>query len=92
MRHERRAARAAFDKYLAAVTPPAALVLELLGAVAEMVATDTERKVSYVVDGFLLNRQPTAISSYGRRGSGASEPAPSPDLQVRPLRTTRRMR
>lgn len=69
MKHERRAARAAFDRYLAAGMPPAVLVHELLGAVAAMVATDTERKVSYVVDGYALVREP--VSLYGRRGSGA---------------------
>lgn len=69
MKPERRAARAALDRYLAAATPPSALVHELLSAVALMVATDTDRKVSYVVDDYALVREP--VSLYGRRGSGA---------------------
>lgn len=71
MNARRRAARAAFDRYQAANEPPAALVHELLGAVAAMVAADTERKVSYIVDGYAVIRQAEPISSYGRRGSGA---------------------
>ncbi|MCE4544630.1 MULTISPECIES: hypothetical protein [unclassified Caballeronia] len=62
-------ARAALDRYQAAANPPAALVHELLGAVAAMVAADTDRKISYVVDGYALVREP--VSLYGRRGSGA---------------------
>lgn len=69
MKVERRAAVAALHRYMATANPPAVLVHELLTAVALMVAIDTDRKVSYVVDGYALVREP--ISLYGRRGSGA---------------------
>lgn len=61
MRPERRAARAALDRYLGMANPPAALLHELLGAVAAMVAIDTNRKVSFVVDGFLITRQADSV-------------------------------
>jgi hypothetical protein len=75
VQHTRQAARRdalhALERYQAAATPTSTLVHELLNAIAAMVAADTNRKVSYVVDGFALIRQSESISLYSRRGSGA---------------------
>lgn len=63
MNHKRRAARAAFDRYQAAIKPTAALVHELLGAVAAMVAADTGRTVSFIVDGYPIRRGDQQVHS-----------------------------
>ena len=56
MKSERRAVHVALIGYDQAKVPTSALVLALLGAVAQMVAVDTERTVSFVIDGYPVNR------------------------------------
>jgi hypothetical protein len=58
MTPERRALDKAFARYRQAKDPTAALVHELLDATAKMVAADTERRVSFLVDGVSINRDP----------------------------------
>jgi hypothetical protein len=58
MKPERRAVEKALARYDLANEKTAALVLELLGTAAQMVSTDTGRKISFVADGFLISREP----------------------------------
>jgi hypothetical protein len=56
MKPERRAVQIALSNYDQAFTPTSALVLAVLGSVAQMVAVDTGRSISFVVDGYAINR------------------------------------
>lgn len=58
MKPERRAVEKALARYDQAVDKTAVLALEVLGATAQMVAVDLDRRISFVTDGFLITREP----------------------------------
>ena len=58
MKAERRAVQSALANYDHAKVPTSSLALALLGAVAEMVAIDMSRPISFLTDDFLITRDP----------------------------------